>query len=431
MKHPPAPSLPQAAAAAGTPAAASATPSADPALDLAAIDEALRTLVEDPHRPLASLSVLAIRQGAVVHEAHFGWRSVEQQLPADGRTLYRIASVSKLVTAIAVMQLVEAGRLALDADVSQALGFALRHPAHPHAPLTVRMLMSHTSSLRDPDDLLPVAPGQSLEDALAGAQARAWWAPEPDRGPASGWFQYANTNQVVLGTVVEQLTGRCFDEQVRASVLGPLGIAGGFLPARDLAPGQEADLATLYRRDAQGGWMPQGPDRTGVRTAPMWPLADYAPGRNAALFGPQGSMRVSVPGLGRLMRALLAGGALDGVRILREETLRAMLEPQWRHDDRPGRANGDTLHGLFRQWGLGMQRFAGGVPGGMRGAGHLGQAWGLLSGFVFDPEGGGGVVYAMGGTSAEPDQHPGLHSAFSLWEERVLELLGPLTRGSR
>jgi CubicO group peptidase (beta-lactamase class C family) len=401
-----------------------------PSLDPAAIDEALRALVDDPGRPLASLSVLAIRGGAVVHEAHFGWRSVEQRLPADGRTLYRIASVSKLVTAIVVMQLVEAGRIGLDDDVSQALGFELRHPAHPQAPLTVRRLMSHTSALRDPDDLLPVAPGQRLDDLLAGAQARAWWAPEPDRGPESGWFQYANTNQVVLGTVVERLTGRCFDEQVRASVLGPLGIAGGFLPARDLAPGQEADLATLYRRDAEGRWVPQGPDRTGVCTEPMWPLADYEPGRNAALFGPQGALRVSVPGLGRLMRVLLAGGELDGVRLLREETLRAMLEPQWRCDDRPGCANGDTLHGLFREWGLGVQRFAG-APGGLRGAGHLGMAWGLLSGFLFDPEGGGGVVYAMGGTSAEPDQHPGRHSAFSLWEERVLELLGPLTRSTR
>jgi CubicO group peptidase (beta-lactamase class C family) len=397
-------------------------------MDPGAIDEALGALVADPHRPLASLSVLAIRRGAVVHEAHFGWRSVEQRLPADGRTLYRIASVSKLVTAIAVMQLVEAGHLALDADVSEVLGFALRHPAHPNAPVTARMLMSHTSSLRDPDDLLPVAPGQALQDVLTGSQAQAWWASEPERGPGAGWFQYANTNQVVLGTVVERLTGRCFDEQVRASVLGPLGIAGGFLPARDLAPGQEADLATLYRRDAEGRWVPQGPDRTGVRTAPMWPLEGYTPGRNAALFGPQGAMRVSVPGLGRLMRALLAGGALDGVRILRQETLRTMLEPQWRHDDRPGRANGDSLSGLFRQWGLGMQRFFE-VPGGLAGAGHLGMAWGLLSGFLFDPEGGGGVVYAMGGTSAEPEQHPGRHSAFSLWEERVLELLGPLTRG--
>lgn len=401
-----------------------------PAADLPAIDEALRALVEDRERPLASLSVLAICRGQVVHEAHFGWRSVEQRLPADGRTLYRIASVSKLVTAIAVMQLVEAGRLALDADVSQALGFALRHPAHPHAPITARMLMSHTSSLRDPDDLLPVAPGQHLQESLAGPQAQAWWASEAGRGPGAGWFQYANTNQVVLGTMVERLTGRCFDEQVRASVLAPLGIDGGFLPQRDLAPGQEAELATLYRRDAQGCWVPQGPDRTGVRTAPMWPLEDYAPGHNAALFGPQGAMRVSVPGLGRLMRALLAGGQLDGVRILREQTLRTMLEPQWRCDERPGCANGDTLHGLFREWGLGMQRFAG-APGGLCGAGHLGMAWGLLSGFLFDPEGGGGVVYAMGGTSAEPDQHPGRHSAFSLWEERVLELLGPLTRSTR
>lgn len=413
-----------------------ADPTADPTPHLTAIDEALRALVEDAHRPLASLSVLAIRGGRVVHEAHFGWRSIEQQLPADGRTLYRIASVSKLVTAIAVMQLVEAGRLGLDDDVSQALGFELRHPAHPQVPLTVRRLMSHTSSLRDPDDLLPVAPGQPLADVLAGPQAQAWWAREPERGPAAGWFQYANTNQVVLGTVVERLTGRCFDEQVRASVLGPLGIAGGFLPVRDLAPGQEADLATLYRRDAEGRWLPQGPDRTGVRTAPMWPLEDYAPGRNAALFGPQGSMRVSVPGLGRLMRALLAGGALDGVRILREETVRAMCERQWRFraGSSPeeggiaaGGGNGNTHHGLFQEWGLGVQRFDG-APGGLGGVGHLGQAWGLLSGFILDPATAGGVVYAMGGTSAEPEEHPGLHSPFARWEERVLELLGPLTR---
>ena len=398
-----------------------------------AIDQALRALVDDPVHPLASLSVLAIRQGAVVHEAHFGWRSVEQRLPADSRTLYRIASVSKLVTAIAVMQLVEAGRLALDADVGEVLGFALRHPAQPHAALTVRMLMSHTSSLRDPDDLLPVTPGESLQQTLAGAQARAWWAPEPARGPGAGWFQYANTNQVVLGTVVERLTGRCFDEQVRAGVLAPLGIDGGFLPLRDLAPGQEQDLATLYRRDGQGHWVPQGPDRTGVRTQPMWPLEGYAPGRNAALFGPQGSMRVSVIGLARLMRALMGGGALDGARILREETVRAMFESQWRFRAAGGpqdadNGNGNTHHGLFQEWGLGVQRF-GAVPGGLSGVGHLGQAWGLLSGFIFDPATAGGVVYAMGGTSAEPEAYPGLHSPFALWEEQVLELLGPLTRG--
>ena len=406
----------------------STDPDPDPASGAAGIDAALRALVEDRERPLASLSVLAIRHGAVVHEAHFGWRSVERRLPADSRTLYRIASISKLVTAIAVMQLVEDGRLALDEDASDKLGFALRHPAHPREPVTVRALMSHTSSLRDPDDLLPFAPGQGLAQVLQGVQAHAWWAPEAGRGPGAGWFQYANTNQVVLGTLLERVTGRRFHEQVRASVLGPLGIAGGFLPLHDLAPGQEADLATLYRRDAEGRWVPQGPDRTGERTAPLWALEGYVPGTNAGLFGPQGALRVSVPGLGRLMRALLGGGALDGARILREDTLRAMLAPQWRHDPRPGHANGDTLRGIFREWGLGLQRF-GDVPGGLSGVGHLGQAWGLLSGFLFDPEGGGGVVYAIGGTSAEPDQHPGLHSAFSRWEERVLELLGPLARG--
>ena len=399
--------------------------------DLGAIDRALRALLDDAQRPLASLSVLAIRGAAVVHEAHFGWRSIERQLPTAGPTLYRIASISKLVTAIVVMQFVEAGRLALDADVSDDLGFALRHPAHPGRVITPRMLMSHTSSLRDPDDLLPFAPGQALQAVLAGREgqtASPWWAAEPARGPGAGWFQYANTNQVVLGTLVERLSGRCFDQWVRARVLEPLGIRGGFLPWRDLAPGEEDDLATLYRRSPEGSWVPQGPDRTGVRTAAAWPLEGYVPGTNAGLFGPQGALRVSVAGLGRLMRALLGGGELDGARILGEQTVRSLLEPQWRHDARPGHVNGHTLGGLFSEWGLGLQRFSR-APGGLSGAGHLGQAWGLLSGFLFDPETGGGVVYAIGGTSAEPDQHPGLHSPFSRWEERVLELLGPLTRG--
>ena len=415
MTAPPPPSIPTA----GRPGA--------PDAFFQEVDAALRGLVDDPLRPLASLSVLAIRAGQVVHEAHFGQRSLERDLPADGRTLYRIASISKLVTALAVMQQVEAGRLDLDADVGEALGFALRHPAHPGRAITPRMLMSHTSSLRDPDDLLPFSPGQPLQGALAGPQAARWWAPEAARGPGAGWFHYANINQVVLGTALERLTGRCFDEHVRAQVLEPLGIRGGFLPWRDLAPGEEDDLATLYRRDPEGRWVPQGPDRTGVRTAPPWPLEGYEPGTNAGLFGPQGALRVSVAGLGRLMRALLGGGGLDGARILREPTLRTMLEPQWRHAERDGHANGDTLHGLFREWGLGLQRF-GKTPGGLSGAGHLGQAWGLLSGFLFDPVSGGGVVYAIGGTSAEPEQHPGLHSPFSRWEERILELLAPLTR---
>jgi hypothetical protein len=57
------------------------------------------------------------------------------------------------------------------------------------------------------------------------------------------------------------------------------------------------------------------------------------------------------------------------------------------------------------------------------------MAWGLLSGFVFDPALQGGVVYAIGGTSAEPEQYPGRASALSRWEETVLETLLPLTVG--
>ena len=76
-------------------------------------------------------------------------RHIDPDAPADRDTLYRIASISKLVTTLGVMRLVEEGRLALDTDVGEYLGWRLRNPHFPETPITVRMLLTHTSSLRD------------------------------------------------------------------------------------------------------------------------------------------------------------------------------------------------------------------------------------------------------------------------------------------
>ncbi|MFZ4651282.1 MAG: serine hydrolase domain-containing protein [Rubrivivax sp.] len=418
-------------------------------IEPAQVDAALRAVVEDPQRPLASLSALALRAGEVVYEGHFGLRSIEHGWPADGRTLYRIASVSKLVTALAVLQQVEAGRLDLDADAGEVLGFALRHPAHPGEPVTARMLMSHTSSLRDPGDLLAFQVGQTLADALT--REPAWWAPEPRRSPAARWFQYANINQVVLGTMVERLTGQRFDLYVRRALLQPLGIRGGFHPATDLEPQDAADLATLYRGGLAlpGGrpgdpWLAQGPERSGVRTPAVLRLDNYVVGSNAGVFGPQGALRVSVPGLARLMRMLLGQGELDGVRVLQPGSVELLLQRQWLYEEGgqgnegEGGANGDPHHGLFLEWGLGVQRFGarsrapaqpgwgdrvGGAQGRFSGVGHLGFAWGLLSGFIVDPASGNGLIYAVGGHSDDPDRYTGPVSAFSGWEERIQQAL--------
>lgn len=102
---------------------------------------------------LPSLQVAVIRAGEVVYAQSLGYRYLGpdpgQSLPVNDQTRFRVASISKLVVALGAMRLVEQGKLDLEADVGEYLGFALRNPAFPRVPIRVRHLLSHTSSLRD------------------------------------------------------------------------------------------------------------------------------------------------------------------------------------------------------------------------------------------------------------------------------------------
>ena len=413
----------------------------------------LQATASQAEHPLASLAVLAVRNGSVVFEAAFGHRDIEAGLPATPDTLYRIASVSKLATAIGFMRLVESGQIDLDADVGRYLGTPLRNPAFPAEPISSRMLLGHTSSLRDVSDLFPAQTGLRLEQALkSGWQAArgTHWANAPAHAPARRFFSYANVNCVVLGTLIERVAGQRFDRFMKQHVFDPLGLHASFNPAEDFAAAELQQLATLYRKSPDQGrtwsnagpWVAQGPDRTGQRTGSIANLERYAIGSNAGVFGPQGSLRISVRGLGKLMRLMLGQGSVDGVQILRPDTVRAMLTPHWSFNGKPQAPNGDTYRNLFLAWGLGPQLFTdqGGKPGtgdrigsavgGFRGAGHLGDAYGLLSGLVFDPATRSGMAYAIGGTSADPNRYRGAYSAFSRWEETVLAALQAVALGT-
>ena len=124
------------------------------AFDHALLRHDLLAIAQDVDHPLASLSTLVIRDGRVVFEAQFGRKFIDDATPeksvaADRDTMYRIASISKLITTLGVMRLVEEGKLALDADVSTYLGWSLRNPHFPEAPITLRMLLTHRASIAD------------------------------------------------------------------------------------------------------------------------------------------------------------------------------------------------------------------------------------------------------------------------------------------
>src|SRR5204862_7766988 len=101
----------------------------------------------------------------------------------------RIASVSKLVVAIGVMKLVEQGAIDLDEDVSRYLDWPMRNPAFLDRPITMRMLLSHTSSLRDGDDAYVIPLGKSVKDAVA--DPSVW---DSAHAPGEGYFAYSNMN---------------------------------------------------------------------------------------------------------------------------------------------------------------------------------------------------------------------------------------------
>ena len=413
------------------------------------LDAELAAIVGDPRHPLVSLSALAVRDGRVVYHKQFGSRYLDlkdptRNRPANSDTLYRMASISKLVTTLGVMKLVEEGKLNLDADVSEVLGFPLRNPHFPDAPITLRMLLSHTSSLRDDaGHYWEATLNVHLKDVLVPGgrlygKGDAW-----AKNAAPGrYFRYANFPWGVVGTIMERATGERFDRLMRRLIFDPMRLPGGFHPA-DFSAEELANTATLYRKRSEvngkeiwnpaGPWVVQVDDYVTAKPVPR-ALPGYVIGSNGTLFGPQGNCRLSATGLSKIMLMLINKGQSEGGRILSEKSVDSMLAQQWRFDaDANNGASGYGGHKLaMNAWGLGNQHFldvSGDsfgdrlVESGFKAVGHTGDAWGLTSALVFDPATKNGMIFLVGGPGFDPATTPGKYSAHYRYEELILSAL--------
>ena len=422
--------------------------------NLTKLDAELSAIVSDAAHPLASLSVLAMKDGKVIYHRQFGSRTIDpandaHNRPANAATMYRIASISKLIVTLGVMKLVEDGKLALDTDVSQYLGFKLRNPHFPDDAITLRMLLSHTSSLRDDGGYYWEAKlGVGFKDVLVpGAKLYGdgkMWAKNTKPG---AYFQYANLPWGVIGMAMERVTGERFDRLMRRLVLDPMNLKGGFHPA-DFSANDLGNVATLYRKrsgdDGKEVWNPNGPwvaqtdDYLTAAPAPR-ALPNYVIGTNGSLFGPMGNCRLTAEGLGTVMLMLMNNGMHEGKQILKRDSVAQMLSVQWRHDGKGlnGNSNGEVGFGTHRDymnvWGMGVQHFQDiSGPGrgdrlvdngGFKASGHLGDAWGLTSAMVFDRATKNGLIFMTGGPGFDPELYPGKYSAFYRHEEQILTAL--------
>ncbi len=395
---------------------------------------------------LSGLQVSTMERGVLNQSLAFGFAQLTDAgtVPLRIDHKLRVASISKLVVAIGVMQLVEGSALDLDHDVSDYLGWELRNPAYRDEAITLRQLLSHTSSVRDGPRYFIAAGEGELRDFFDPV-SRFWdagshFASEPDQTPGE-YFSYSNLNFGLLATVIERVSGQRFDQYMANQVLEPLGISARFDPCT-IPPAQLA--AGFRKRPSDGVWMPEGPWVAqvdggqptcfyGMRDPEQAQrfLSDYEIASNASLFSPQGGLRASADELLQVLRMLAAGGSLNGRRILGQDAVAAMLEPQWTLNAQgsngvsAGEAEpGGPTDGLMTSYGLSVHRIDMGDYGFDSGPrlllGHLGEAYGVLSHALFDPVTGDGIATIITGTADDPAASPLGHSPLYRIEEEIL-----------
>jgi D-alanyl-D-alanine carboxypeptidase len=220
--------------------------------------------------------VAVVRNGRVVHTAAFGMEDPVLAIPATASSRFRIASVSKMFTAVAVMQLVDEGSISLDEPFTKQLGLDGPFADPRIATITVRQLMSHTSGFSAARNVFF---GHGVDTWHQAADNAFGQLLQFDPGTA---FQYSNTNFCLLGMLLESVTDQPFESVIRERVLEPIGIRAHLAPTFDTAKGDVVHASSPGRNYMEvlgpaGGWVATPADMARLAAAlrdPSSPLLD-------------------------------------------------------------------------------------------------------------------------------------------------------------
>ncbi len=337
------------------------------------IEEQLQREMEDYHA--VNLAVAVVKDNEIIYANQFGWKDLEAKIPLEKDDVFRIASLSKSFAATAVMQLVEQGKLSLDDEVSDLIGFPYRNPNFPDTPITLKMLLSHTSSLTDKQKY-------SSLDIINPETNPDWAKSYADYAPGTK-YRYCNLGYNTIGAIVEKVSGQRFDLYIKEHILDPLKLYGGYLPGEMDA----SKFAQLYRYDTKTG---KNKKSTAAYRSLRSRLENYKMGYSAAKLSPTGNMKISAPDLAKYMMMHMNYGSLDGVQIISEESAKLMQQPHARMDS-------------LRHYGFALRHDKVIVPG-VDLIGHGGTAYGMRSAMMFDPEKKFGMVMmASGFELSDPD----------------------------
>lgn len=333
----------------------------------AKVDSLLRAIVQES--PAMGLSVAVVKHNKIVYTHSVGFKNRERAIPLTDDCLFRIASISKSFSATSIMQLYEQGKLSLDQDVSELIGFPLRNPAFPDKVITLRMMLSHLSSINDSQGYFSL---DSINPARSAQWAKCYSKYEPGTH-----YDYCNLNYNMMGAIIEKVSGERFDQYVANHILAPLQLYGGYnLDALDTAR-----LASIYEYRTDSARFVLSPGAYASRTKEV---AQYVLGYTTPIFSPTGGMKISATDLAKYMLMHSRMGKGNGVRIIKRSSARIMQTP----------ASGNLGYGFAIETSDKI------IPGEIM-RGHTGSAYGLYSAMFFNPTKKYGIVVISNGC------HPG------------------------
>ncbi|MFT3806338.1 serine hydrolase domain-containing protein [Arenimonas sp.] len=284
---------------------------------------------------IAGLGAAILVDGRIVWAKGYGYADVAKRAPFTPDTIMNIGSITKTVTGVALMRLVQEGKLSLDADVNTYLPFKLVNPHQPGAVITLRQLATHTSGITDRWDVYKDTyhyggePEQTLGDFL-----KAYFLPGGkhyseenflDKRPGTH-RDYSNIGAALAGYIVELKSGEPLSDYTRRNIFLPLGMSN---TGWTLAGIDRSRHSQLYV--SQNGM---------TIPIPLYGLTTY----------PDGALRTSVADLSRLFAALLNDGAYEGARILDEGTAREMRRFEYTEANKPDNVKLDEKNtGIFWQ----------------------------------------------------------------------------------
>lgn len=276
--------------------------------DLAELETYLDGVVkaEMGARKLVGAAISIVKDGEVIFAKGYGFEDLERRVPVDpAMTLFRPGSVSKLFTWTAIMQLVEQGKIDLDADVNRYLT-QFQIPEAFGAPVTIRNLLTHSGGFEDggigylfvesPDEIVPLA--ESLARHIPGRVR----PPTTDFASGTG-VAYSNYGTALAGLIVANVSGMPFEEYVERHIFEPLDMTRSTF--REPLPDNLAERMAVGYLPKDGGFAPFG--------------FEYI-----ANFGPAGALSATAADMARFMIAHLSDGAFEDRRILEADTARLM-----------------------------------------------------------------------------------------------------------